>query len=54
MLVVVEVVILFAGVIWRYVLDNPLVWTDELAGCCSCGWSASARSSRCAAASTCA
>ena len=27
----IEIVILFAGVIWRYVLDNPLVWTDELA-----------------------
>ena len=31
-LVVVEVGILFAGVIWRYVLDSPLVWSDELAG----------------------
>ncbi len=30
-LVVIEVGILLAGVIWRYVLDNPLVWTDELA-----------------------
>ncbi len=30
-LVVVEIGILLAGVIWRYVLDNPLVWTDELA-----------------------
>jgi tripartite ATP-independent transporter DctM subunit len=30
-LVVVEVVILFAGVIWRYVLDKPLVWSGELA-----------------------
>ena len=30
-LVVIEIVILLAGVIWRYVLDNPLVWTDELA-----------------------
>jgi tripartite ATP-independent transporter DctM subunit len=30
-LVVVEVVILFAGVIWRYVLDLPLVWSGELA-----------------------
>jgi tripartite ATP-independent transporter DctM subunit len=30
-LVVVEVVILFAGVFWRYVLDKPLVWSSELA-----------------------
>ena len=30
-LVVVEIVILFAGVVWRYVLDSPLYWTDELA-----------------------
>jgi tripartite ATP-independent transporter DctM subunit len=30
-LVVVEVVILFAGVLWRYVLDLPLVWAGELA-----------------------
>jgi TRAP-type C4-dicarboxylate transport system permease small subunit len=31
-LVVVEVVILFVGVVWRYVLDLPLVWSGELAG----------------------
>ena len=31
-LVVIEIVILFAGVIWRYGLDNPLVWVEELAG----------------------
>ncbi len=30
-LVVIEIVILFAGVIWRYVLDLPLVWSGELA-----------------------
>ena len=30
-LVCVEVGILFAGVIFRYVLNNPLVWSDELA-----------------------
>ena len=30
-LVVVEIVILFAGVIWRYAFDNPLVWVEELA-----------------------
>ncbi len=30
-LVVVEIVILLAGVIFRYVIDHPLVWTDELA-----------------------
>jgi tripartite ATP-independent transporter DctM subunit len=30
-LVVIEVVILFVGVIWRYALDNPLVWVEELA-----------------------
>jgi tripartite ATP-independent transporter DctM subunit len=30
-LVVVEVGILFAGVIWRYALDQPLIWSNELA-----------------------
>ena len=29
--VLVEVTILSAGVIWRYGLDNPLTWSDELA-----------------------
>jgi tripartite ATP-independent transporter DctM subunit len=31
LLVAAEIVILLAGVISRYVLDNPLVWSDELA-----------------------
>jgi tripartite ATP-independent transporter DctM subunit len=31
-LVLVEVGILFAGVIWRYVLNSPLFWSDEVAG----------------------
>src|ERR1700716_2439260 len=31
LLVVVEIVILSAGVFTRYVLGNPLVWSDELA-----------------------
>lgn len=30
-LIVVEVVILFSGVVFRYVLHHPLVWSDELA-----------------------
>jgi len=30
-LVLVEVCILLAGVFWRYILDRPLIWTDELA-----------------------
>lgn len=30
-LVLIETGILFAGVIWRYALDHPLVWTNELA-----------------------
>src|SRR5690349_13749211 len=30
-LVVAEIVILFAGVIWRYALREPLIWSDELA-----------------------
>src|SRR3954470_19129311 len=30
-LVVAEIVILFAGVISRYVLHSPLIWSDELA-----------------------
>ena len=30
-LVVAEVVVLLMGVIWRYVLHHPLVWSDELA-----------------------
>lgn len=33
-LVLVEVVVLFAGVVARYVLDSPLVWSDELASLC--------------------
>ena len=32
MLVLAEIGILFSGVICRYVLDAPLVWSDELAG----------------------
>src|SRR5580704_7621396 len=31
MLVVAEVVILFAGVVSRYVMHSPLIWSDELA-----------------------
>ena len=31
MLVVAEIVILFAGVVARYVLHAPLIWSDELA-----------------------
>jgi tripartite ATP-independent transporter DctM subunit len=31
-LIVVEVAILFAGVAFRYVLHQPLLWSDELAG----------------------
>jgi tripartite ATP-independent transporter DctM subunit len=31
LLVVAEIVILFAGVVWRYVLHDPLIWSDELA-----------------------
>ncbi len=31
-IVVAETCILFAGVISRYVFDNPIIWTDELAG----------------------
>jgi tripartite ATP-independent transporter DctM subunit len=30
-IVVMETCILFAGVVSRYVFDNPLIWTDELA-----------------------
>ncbi|MDE8342334.1 MAG: TRAP transporter large permease subunit [Acidocella sp.] len=30
-LIVVEIGILFTGVVFRYILDNPLPWTDELA-----------------------
>ena len=30
-LVVIEIAILFAGIIWRYVLDKPLIWSNELA-----------------------
>ena len=31
LLVLAEIVVLFAGVVFRYVLHNPLVWSDELA-----------------------
>ncbi|MDU6673116.1 MAG: TRAP transporter small permease subunit, partial [Bradyrhizobium sp.] len=31
LLVVAEIVILFAGVVARYVLHKPLIWSDELA-----------------------
>ena len=31
-LVVVEIVVLFAGITARYLLHKPLIWTDELAG----------------------
>ena len=31
-LVVAEIVVLFAGVSSRYLLQKPLIWTDELAG----------------------
>src|SRR5690242_19910131 len=31
LLVAAEVLILFAGVVSRYLLDSPLFWTDELA-----------------------
>jgi len=31
-IVVVETIILFAGVVSRYVFDNPIIWTDELGG----------------------
>src|ERR1700760_2619948 len=31
LLVVAEIVILFAGVVARYVLRQPLIWSDELA-----------------------
>jgi len=30
-LLVAEIVVLFTGVVFRYVVDRPLVWTDELA-----------------------
>jgi tripartite ATP-independent transporter DctM subunit len=30
-LVLIEIAILLAGIIWRYALDNPLVWVDEVA-----------------------
>jgi len=33
-LVVTEVIVLFAGVVSRYVFDHPLVWSDELASLC--------------------
>ncbi len=33
-LVVAEVVVLFAGVLSRYVFNSPLVWSDELASLC--------------------
>src|ERR1700674_3888590 len=31
MLVAAEIIILFSGVVARYVLNHPLIWSDELA-----------------------
>ena len=31
-LVVAEIVVLFSGVVARYVFHRPIIWTDELAG----------------------
>ena len=53
LLVVAEIVILFAGVVARYGLRQPLVWSDELARSCSCGWRCSVPRSRSAAPSIC-
>jgi TRAP-type C4-dicarboxylate transport system permease small subunit len=32
LLVVAEIAVLLAGIIGRYVFNNPIVWSDELAG----------------------
>ena len=32
LLVLAEIVVLFAGVSSRYLLQKPIIWTDELAG----------------------
>ena len=53
-LIVAEIVILFMGVISRYFLQTPLVCSDEVACCSSCGWSAWGRWLPSATASTCA
>ena len=48
-IVLAETCILFAGVVSRYVFDDPIIWTDELAnflfcGCrCSAPWCAARR-----------
>jgi TRAP-type C4-dicarboxylate transport system permease small subunit len=43
LLVVAEIVVLLAGILARYVFHRPLVWSDELAGICSCSGRCSAR-----------
>jgi hypothetical protein len=50
---VAEIVTLFAGVVSRYVLQRPLIWSDELASSCSCGWPCWGLWSRFVAPSTC-
>ena len=54
LLVVVEIIVLFTGVVARYVLDSPLVWSDELASFCSSGSPCWVPWWRCGVASICA
>jgi len=53
LLVAAEIVILFAGVVARYGLHRPLIWSDELASILFLCWRCWALRSRSAAASTC-
>ena len=52
-LVAVEIAVLLAGIISRYVFNNPSSGPTSWPRCCSSGWRCWARWWRCGAASTC-
>ena len=54
LLVIAEILVLFAGIVGRYVFHRPLVWSDELAGILFLWLAMLARGSPSSAATTCA